>query len=109
METDARGAAADSDSEVGIEWYILELVFCIIFLTELLLRLLVHGCAFFTMPGAKAWNICDFVIVTMSVADTFVLTPLGTGGSMKFVSMLRFARLARLVRLIRLFKIFKEL
>jgi hypothetical protein len=60
------------------------------------------------MPGVKSWNIADFCIVMLSVADTFVLAPLGTGGKIKFVSMLRFARLMRLVRLIRLFKIFKE-
>eukprot|EP00929_Paragymnodinium_shiwhaense_P058811 TRINITY_DN29467_c0_g1_i1.p1 TRINITY_DN29467_c0_g1~~TRINITY_DN29467_c0_g1_i1.p1 ORF type:complete len:601 (-),score=177.66 TRINITY_DN29467_c0_g1_i1:174-1976(-) len=108
METDARGAAGP-DGEVSMTWYILELTFCVIFLTELGIRLCVHGLQFFVMPGAKAWNVTDFLIVTMSVVDTFLLTPLGTGANIRFVQMLRFARLARLVRLIRLFKIFKEL
>lgn len=107
LETDAKSRGESG----GAIWFLVELIFCTIFLSELLARIYFHRLNFFFMPGQKWWNRSDFVIVGMSLADTFVLTPMGTGGggSVKFVTMLRFARLMRLVRLIRLFKIFKEL
>jgi len=108
LETDARSAAKDGHSVSGL-WYILEVVFCILFLTELVLRLYYHKIAYFTTSPMRGWNIIDFSIVVVSLADTFILMPIGFGGTARFVSMLRFVRLMRLVRLVRLFRIFKEL
>jgi voltage-gated sodium channel len=121
-------------------WFVLEMVFCFLFLAELIARLYFHKLEYFAAPRSKPIrdkdgelppppstkqaienylyevphrlkysNIMDFAIVVTSILDTFVLQPLGTGGSARFVSMLRFVRLLRLVRLVRLFKIFKEL
>jgi len=122
-------------------WYVLEIVFCCLFVIEIVLRLYFHGFSFFAFPmprpvrdsitgelppspplliKIKKWflylparlnysNLMDFAIVVTSVADTFVLQPMGSGANARFVSMLRFVRLLRLVRLVRLFKIFKEL
>mmetsp|Transcript_88174 Transcript_88174/g.222541 ORF Transcript_88174/g.222541 Transcript_88174/m.222541 type:complete len:572 (+) Transcript_88174:113-1828(+) len=121
-------------------WYVLEMIFCFLFVAELVLRLYFHKLEYFASPRSKPirdkdgelpppptfmkslenyWyelpqrlkysNIMDFAIVVTSILDTFILQPLGSGGSARFVSMLRFVRLLRLVRLVRLFKIFKEL
>merc|ERR1719217_1643279 len=64
---------------------------------------------FFTDYMNRWWNTADFLIVAMSVLDTFLLTPIGMGGGGRLVSMLRFIRLMRLIRLIRLMHLFKEL
>ena len=85
-----------------------KVVFCCVFLSELVFRLYFHGLMFFQMVG-RGWNTLDFCIVIISVVDTFILMPIGFGGSARFISMLRFVRLMRLVRLVRLFRIFKEL
>jgi len=107
LETDARGR--DGDDISGI-WYLIEIVFCLIFATELGFRLYYHRMAFFTKYGDKWWNIADSIIVCISVVDAFIITPIGaSGGSARLVSMLRFLRLMRLIRLVRLMHLFKEL
>jgi voltage-gated sodium channel len=106
LETDARGQDGDDVSSI---WYFIELIFCCLFLAELCARLYYHRLTFFTNIHGKWWNMADFVIVMISVLDTFLLTPIGTGGGMRIISMLRFIRLMRLIRLIRLMRLFKEL
>jgi voltage-gated sodium channel len=106
LETDARGE--DGDNVSGI-WYLIELAFCMIFLSELCARLYYHRMYFFTNQINRYWNISEFVIVVVTVLDTFVFTPIGMGGGGRLVSMLRFIRLLRLIRLIRLMALFKEL
>jgi len=106
LETDARGSDGEDASAM---WYVFELIFCLIFLSELLARLWFHRTSFFTKPYDRVWNILDFLIVIMSVLDAMILYPIGLGGGMRFMTMLRFVRLARLIRLVRLLRIFKEL
>lgn len=53
----------------------------IIFLFELLLRLYFHRLRYFTNPVTRAWNIADFIIVSVSVVDTLILIPFGVGGT----------------------------
>mmetsp|Transcript_605 Transcript_605/g.1007 ORF Transcript_605/g.1007 Transcript_605/m.1007 type:complete len:613 (+) Transcript_605:81-1919(+) len=106
LETDARGE--DGDNISGI-WYLIEVVFCLIFVLEIVARIFYHRIGFFCNPANRAWNIADFTIVLMSVADAFIITPIGMGGNVRLVSMLRFIRLMRLIRLVRLMHLFKEL
>lgn len=125
LETDARiGRTGEPLQPI---WYFLELGFCFLFTVELVLRFWFYGFGYFLIPLPKNHglrivsylsglfprlrleNCMDFVIVAISILDTFILTPLGSGGGARFVSMLRFVRLMRLIRLVRLFKIFKEL
>mmetsp|Transcript_25401 Transcript_25401/g.46086 ORF Transcript_25401/g.46086 Transcript_25401/m.46086 type:complete len:607 (+) Transcript_25401:76-1896(+) len=110
LETDytARKIATGSDEETNV-WYLIELVFCLVFLAELLLRLFYHRLRYFTNPVTMAWNITDFFIVMVSVVDSLILVPLGVGGSARVVAMLRFVRMMRLARLLRLLRLFKEL
>jgi voltage-gated sodium channel len=106
LEADARGENGDNVSSI---WYFIELLFCLIFLFEVSARLYYHRIRFFTNVHGRWWNIADLTIVCLSLADTFVFTPIGMGGGGRLISMLRFVRLMRLVRLIRLFALFKEL
>jgi len=106
LECDARGELGDG---IPGYWYLIELLFCVIFLAELCARLYYHRMSFFTNVHNRAWNIGDFMIVMLSVLDTFLLTPIGMGGGGRLISMLRFIRLMRLIRLIRLMRLFKEL
>ena len=53
----------------------------IIFLFELLLRLYFHRLRYFTNPVTRAWNVADFIIVSVPVVDTMILIPFGVGGT----------------------------
>jgi len=110
LETDsvAHAVALGQDHD-GRIWYVIELIFSIVFLVELLLRLYYHRCRYFTNPVTRAWNIADFIIVAVSVTDTVILIPFGVGGTARVVAMLRFVRMMRLARLLRLLRLFKEL
>ncbi|CAJ1352222.1 unnamed protein product [Effrenium voratum] len=110
LETDSVAhAVATQEAHDDRLWYIVELIFCVIFLFELLLRLYFHRLRYFTNPVTRAWNIADFIIVSVSVVDTLILIPFGIGGTARVVAMLRFVRMMRLARLLRLLKLFKEL
>eukprot|EP00435_Cladocopium_sp_Y103_P027243 s1005_g6.t1 len=109
LETDSVAHAVATQEEHDDRlWYIVELIFCIIFLFELLLRLYFHRLRYFTNPVTRAWNIADFIIVSVSVVDTLILIPFGVGGTARVVAMLRFVRMMRLARLLRLLKLFKD-
>eukprot|EP00929_Paragymnodinium_shiwhaense_P085867 TRINITY_DN46322_c0_g1_i1.p1 TRINITY_DN46322_c0_g1~~TRINITY_DN46322_c0_g1_i1.p1 ORF type:complete len:580 (-),score=114.95 TRINITY_DN46322_c0_g1_i1:134-1873(-) len=84
---------------------VLEGMFCLLFLAELLLRLCVYKLRFFVMVGWP-WNWFDFVVVAMQVLDVaskllMIGPPSGGGGA----STLRVLRLARLVRIVRAFRV----
>eukprot|EP00931_Biecheleriopsis_adriatica_P075001 TRINITY_DN48966_c0_g1_i1.p1 TRINITY_DN48966_c0_g1~~TRINITY_DN48966_c0_g1_i1.p1 ORF type:complete len:617 (+),score=143.13 TRINITY_DN48966_c0_g1_i1:97-1947(+) len=110
LETDSVAhAVAVGEEHDDRTWYLVELVFCLVFLGELLLRLYYHRLRYFTNPVTRAWNIADFIIVAISVIDTLILIPFGVGGTARVVAMLRFVRMMRLARLLRLLRLFKEL
>jgi len=70
-----------------------------------------HGLPYFLDP----WNVMDFGLVTLAIADAVLPTVQSLRGkefqtdNMKMFSVLRMLRLLRLVRVIRLLRIFKEL
>jgi len=105
IETDMRSGGS-KPSQI---FFVIEIFFTLAFLAELIARLWFYRLRFFCHPKDMGWNILDTIIVTVSIADTFVLNIIGMGGSARFVTMLRFLRLLRLIRLVRLFRIFKEL
>ena len=82
LETDSVAHAVATQEEHDDRlWYIVELIFCIIFLFELLLRLYFHRLRYFTNPVTRAWNVADFIIVSVSCVDTLILIPFGIGGT----------------------------
>jgi voltage-gated sodium channel len=104
LETDANRSQNTSGW-----WYVIEVLFSLAFLVELVCRVQAHGPNYFTDPNERGWNLLDASIVTVSLVDTLILMPLGMSKSLRFVSMLRFVRLMRLARLIRLLRFFREL
>lgn len=104
METDMRGH--------GDLWQRLEDAFLLIFLLELLLKLLVYGIlGFFNSPD-RSWNVFDFLIVTLGVTDRVVshISRQQKGsGARFFVLLMRTFRLLRLLRIIRIFRLMKQL
>eukprot|EP00929_Paragymnodinium_shiwhaense_P099726 TRINITY_DN6152_c0_g1_i1.p1 TRINITY_DN6152_c0_g1~~TRINITY_DN6152_c0_g1_i1.p1 ORF type:complete len:734 (-),score=167.82 TRINITY_DN6152_c0_g1_i1:297-2498(-) len=91
-----------SDELPGI-WTALEIVFCIVFSTELLLRLWRHGLKFYTIRSWR-WNVFDTFMVGCQFIDIFLETT-----QMGFVRLLRVFRLLRILRLIRLLHFFDDM
>lgn len=94
-------------------------VFCIIFVTELTLRIIVHGTNFLKREGWR-WNVFDLVVVLLQVieevAGLLVLTGLREPGtvsslptSLTFMRVLRILRLVRIIRVVRVLHLIKEL
>eukprot|EP00747_Dinoflagellata_sp_TGD_P165781 gnl/TRDRNA2_/TRDRNA2_187610_c0_seq1.p1 gnl/TRDRNA2_/TRDRNA2_187610_c0~~gnl/TRDRNA2_/TRDRNA2_187610_c0_seq1.p1 ORF type:complete len:578 (-),score=125.73 gnl/TRDRNA2_/TRDRNA2_187610_c0_seq1:134-1810(-) len=110
METDARVREQNTGEEISGLWYLLEIMFCLVYVGELVARLYFLKLSYFH-DGLRlmVWNCCDAGIVLMSFIDTMILQTIGSGGSLRFVLLLRMIRIMRLVRLIRLLRIFKEL
>lgn len=99
-----------SDKEVTaigdrLFWYVVEVIFALIFTAELCFRVYIHRFDHFK----HMMNIFDFLLVALTILDTFILAPMSNGGSVRVVGALRVIRMMRLVRLIRLLPRFKEL
>eukprot|EP00930_Biecheleria_cincta_P055191 TRINITY_DN4153_c0_g2_i1.p1 TRINITY_DN4153_c0_g2~~TRINITY_DN4153_c0_g2_i1.p1 ORF type:complete len:673 (+),score=91.94 TRINITY_DN4153_c0_g2_i1:265-2019(+) len=88
-----------------------EIVFCVFFTLELLLRIFVHRCEFFSMWG-WAWNWFDLLLVISTLAEEIVLAAMEQraelakdlkGLSSSF--LLRTLRLLRAVRVLRVLRV----
>lgn len=88
-----------------LAWYVIEVIFGFIFMLELAVRLKIHRFEYFK----SAMNVFDAFMVALTIADTFILAPMQTGGGTRAIGVLRIIRMVRLVRLIRLLPHFKEL
>jgi len=86
-------------------WFIMENIFVIIFVLEMIVKIACHRCNYFK----QMWNITDFTLVMMAIVDVWIMKALQSEGSLKSFSVLRVIRMLRLARLIRLLKVFKEL
>jgi len=80
-------------------------VFCILFTTELILRIIAHGHGFLRGRG-WTFNVMDSVLVVMNLMEVIM-----QGGAVSSVvqnlTLLRIVRICRLVRLIRLCRVLK--
>jgi len=108
LETDMADPEAVAIKD-RLEWFVIENVFCVVFLVELLLRLAYQRMAYFK----EAWNLCDFALVVLAIVDTWILSAVVQdaegGGNLRVLSVLRVIRMMRLARLIRLLRSFREL
>jgi hypothetical protein len=88
---------------------IIELCFGVSFTAELLIRIYVFRCDFFSMKG-KAWNIFDFVVVLLQDAEIIMERALKSDNDVtKDLTFLRMLRLGRVVRLLRMVRLIPEL
>jgi len=104
LELDSIETQVNEISE-RLVWYVFEVIFGIFFTAEFAARVYVHRYDYFK----KAMNLFDTSLVLLTILDTFILSPMASGGSVRFVGALRVIRMMRLVRLIRLLPHFKEL
>eukprot|EP00746_Dinoflagellata_sp_MGD_P021003 gnl/MRDRNA2_/MRDRNA2_148969_c0_seq1.p1 gnl/MRDRNA2_/MRDRNA2_148969_c0~~gnl/MRDRNA2_/MRDRNA2_148969_c0_seq1.p1 ORF type:complete len:573 (-),score=98.42 gnl/MRDRNA2_/MRDRNA2_148969_c0_seq1:565-2283(-) len=108
------GVVTDYDfNSKGPEWRTFNLVqeyfFASAFLIELGLKLLAYKMEFFT-GNAYKWNLLDFLLVMLSVFESFVLAFIDVDSKgLRQMSVLRMLRLLRLLRMLRLLKAFKQL
>lgn len=96
-------------------WYaVVNALMVFIFFMEIVIKLYALGCETFWRGSESSWNIFDFVIVVISLAETAVdlwAKAAATDGSssIRLVRALRLARTLRSVRVIRLFRFFSPL
>lgn len=115
------GVEIDISSRVGQYevplWFgIVNTILVFIFVTETILKLLAVGCNEFWKGEECLWNGFDFVIVSLSVAETVIdwlaqtMSSSADGSnSFRIMRALRLARTLRGVRLIRVFRYFSAL
>lgn len=94
---------------IGIERFFesTEHIFTGIFTFELVLRLFCEGVRYMS----SASNVLDAFVVLVSMADSWVLGPLGNDamGSVAVLRLMRLMRLAKVLRVVRVMKAFKSL
>jgi len=88
---------------------VLDSLFCIVFTTELIMRLAAHRQYFFTMNGWK-WNWLDFILVMLQLLEEIASIIGSTGGAnLSFLRVLRILRLLRAIRLARVLRLVRQL
>eukprot|EP00411_Alexandrium_monilatum_P108318 CAMPEP_0175792938 /NCGR_PEP_ID=MMETSP0097-20121207/83214_1 /TAXON_ID=311494 /ORGANISM="Alexandrium monilatum, Strain CCMP3105" /LENGTH=406 /DNA_ID=CAMNT_0017104121 /DNA_START=1 /DNA_END=1221 /DNA_ORIENTATION=+ len=87
-----------------------ELMFCVVFTLELILRLMVHGRYLFQSKD-WAWTVFDGVVVFVSIFELVAdsLAQASRIGNSSFFRSIRALRTTRAVRVVRVFRFFKEL
>lgn len=80
--------------------------FCVVFVLEILMRLMVYRCAFFCMPD-YLWNIFDLLVVGFQIMD--VVATFCANLSMPSTTQFRILRLVRMFRMFRVFRAFRVL
>mmetsp|Transcript_67256 Transcript_67256/g.119779 ORF Transcript_67256/g.119779 Transcript_67256/m.119779 type:complete len:544 (-) Transcript_67256:79-1710(-) len=97
---------SDPDDRSWI-WYVLENVFCVAFITEIVLKVYYLTWRWFFID--IFWNNFTVLICLLAMVDAWLLTPLGLHGSLRMLSLLRVVGLARLLRVIHQYRNLKEL
>jgi len=113
LETDSQWASRSDSSSLDASYgrflAICESVFCIAFLAELTLRLLVDRMGFFTGQD-WAWNLFDFVVVGIQVLEQIsIVFGSQTEVDPNFLRTLNTLRVARITRMIRVVRLMEEL
>mmetsp|Transcript_40100 Transcript_40100/g.114614 ORF Transcript_40100/g.114614 Transcript_40100/m.114614 type:complete len:669 (+) Transcript_40100:3-2009(+) len=88
-----------------------ELMFCIFYTVELVMRVSVHRIRYFCCTDWK-WNVLDSVLVFTSVQEqvTQMASPSSTGKqSISFIRVMRIMKMTKLLRIVRLMRMFREL
>jgi len=99
----------ETDAPQLAMWAVFDNIFLVIFLVEIVLRIMHHGLAGYFCGKEMMWAMLDTTIVALGIFDLWI-TPLFMGkitGSKG--SLLRFLRLMRLLRLLRVFRMFSKL
>jgi len=93
--------------ECPIGFIIIENTFALYFTTEVLIRFLAYKKKSSCLTDA--WFVFDSILVTMMVAETWILPFLGSGGPLSQLSIFRLLRLLRITRISRLMRAVPEM
>eukprot|EP00930_Biecheleria_cincta_P006073 TRINITY_DN107051_c0_g1_i1.p1 TRINITY_DN107051_c0_g1~~TRINITY_DN107051_c0_g1_i1.p1 ORF type:complete len:639 (+),score=84.96 TRINITY_DN107051_c0_g1_i1:36-1919(+) len=110
MQTDYLAAHVEADPPMG--YRVVDIIFCVAFTLELVLRLCAYRMSFFYSSDWK-WNMFDLLLVGMQLVDetlTAVASGFSSGGlNFSFMRVLRILRLIRIMRIIRILRLIGEL
>lgn len=91
---------------------IIDITFCVLFTTELILRMVAGGKGFW-LGSEWRWNLFDFFMVALQIfEETTALiaeSPSGTGSNFSYFRLLRLLRLVRVLRIVRVLRFIREL
>ena len=99
------GIQTDCRCENDVVWQVLDNVFLVAFIMELILRAIISGLRLFgTMLVRDHWLQLDVMVVSLTIVDTWVLGDLGSGGVFALARLYRLLKLVKMVRLLRSFR-----
>lgn len=94
----------------GVIWQIVDTIFAIIWVSEVIVRFYYHRCRYF----CSSWNLLDFFLACLAVMDAWVMKLLEMDSSSQatesfsWYRVIRIARMLRLLRLIKLMRMIQE-
>jgi len=102
--------ARNWNDETPVTFVVINWIFCLLFTTELVMRIFTFGRKFFVNHEWK-WNLFDTVIVVFQLAEEFLTVLLvkifGSDSGTKNLTVLRVLRILRLVRIMRFLRILR--
>lgn len=110
MGVQANLQSSDLSRDFRQEFLPLQVGFCAIFVSEVLMRIAIYRLRYWRMP-CWTWNVFDAVVTLLQLVETVVqLCAAGSTDSlMSSLGFLRFIRLARIIRLLRMVRLIPEL
>jgi len=96
--------------EPTVTMQVVELLFAIFFMFELIAKLFVHRWYFFANENMR-WNVMDSFIVVMAIYDQILIwsKASSSGSNFTFMRSLRLMRMAKLLRVARVMRMFEDL
>eukprot|EP00930_Biecheleria_cincta_P088496 TRINITY_DN7773_c0_g1_i1.p1 TRINITY_DN7773_c0_g1~~TRINITY_DN7773_c0_g1_i1.p1 ORF type:complete len:1008 (+),score=189.64 TRINITY_DN7773_c0_g1_i1:39-3062(+) len=99
------GAALDNDPGAA-HWVMIEVVFALVFVGEILTKIVIWGNRKFWKGPDKYWNWLDVALTGIAVFDVSLnFLPISLGSSGNMILILRGLRLARIARLAKLMRV----
>lgn len=110
LETDA----SEHEANRAVVWLVLEILFCIVFLTEVILKVYYHGTIWMysevwnVLTTAVAfWTFASLIVACLAFGEVF--TDKGIHSKLRMISLIRVVGLVRLVKIIQRHKSLDEL
>ena len=101
----AMGVRIDCQCGSDLLWQVLDNIFLIAFIIEFCLRAAISGIRHFgIMLLSDSWIQFDFLVVCLSIVDTWVFGGVGSGGVYTLARLYRLLKLVKMVRLLRAFR-----
>lgn len=101
----AMGVRTDCQCGSDLLWQVLDNIFLVAFILEICLRAVISGIRQFGgMLLNDSWLQFDFLVVTLSIMDTWILGGVGSGGVYALARLYRLMKLVKMVRVLRAFR-----